>query len=442
MTSRLRIAILAHSTNPRGGVVHALELGDALCRLGHEATVHAPDASGRGFFRPTRCATVNVAASPVGRDVTAMVETRIADYIRHFEAAGHRDFDVWHTQDGISGNALATMKKRGLIGGFARTVHHVDSFDEPRLAALQARAIASADRLFAVSRLWRDWLAREFGQVPHLVGNGVDTAQFSPVADATDADLRALLNVPAGAQVFLAIGGVEKRKNTVRILEAFRLVHARHRSARLVIAGGASLLDHDAYQAEFAAAFLASGLPDGAVIRTGPLPQALMPALYRAANALVFPSVKEGFGLVVLEAMACGVPVVTSRIAPFTEYLGGGDVSWCDPHDAGSIAAAMTTALEPAVRAALVARGIAVAARHDWRNIAHAHLAVYEALADFPPPLAGEGQGGGHRPRPLLRPQRVRMPPPQPSPASGGGGSAVVIDACLSPSSGGEAVHA
>ena len=71
------------------------------------------------------------------------------------------------------------------------------------------------------------------------------------------------------------------------------------------------------------------------MIRTGPLPQALMPALYRAAHALVFPSIKEGFGLVVLEAMASGVPVVTSRIAPFTEYLGDGDVLWCDPCDAG-----------------------------------------------------------------------------------------------------------
>ena len=72
-----------------------------------------------------------------------------------------------------------------------------------------------------------------------------------------------------------------------------------------------------------------------------------MPALYRAADALVFPSVKEGFGLVVLEAMASGIPVVTSRIAPFTEYLGDDDVFWCEPDDVESIAAAMTASLDP-----------------------------------------------------------------------------------------------
>jgi len=380
MKPRLRIAILAHSTNPRGGVVHALELGDALCRLGHDATVHAPDPSGGGFFRDTLCRTVSVPASPVGRDVTAMVEIRVADYVRYFEPAERRGFDVWHAQDGISGNALATLKERGLIVGFARTVHHVDSFADSRLSALQARAIASADHLFAVSRLWRDWLTREFGRAPHLIGNGVDTGRFSPAVDATDATLRSLLNLPAGAKVFLAIGGVEKRKNTVRILDAFRLLRASHPSSCLVIAGGASLLDHDAYQAEFAAALAASALRDGAVIRTGPLPQALMPALYRAADALVFPSVKEGFGLVVLEAMASGVPVVTSRVAPFTEYLGDGDVAWCDPHDAASIAAAMAVALEG--RTEIVAGGFAVAARHNWINTARAHLPAYEALGE------------------------------------------------------------
>jgi glycosyltransferase-like protein len=382
MTTRLRIAILAHSTNPRGGVVHALELGDALCRLGHAATVHAPDAAGTGFFRATTCRTVGVAASRVGRDVTAMVEMRIADYLRYFERAENRQFDIWHAQDGISANALATLKERGLVSGFARTVHHVDSFADHRLAMLQRRAIVAADRLFVVSRLWQQWLARELGREACHVGNGVDACRFSPKSDATDAELRERLHLQPRAPVFLAVGGIEERKNTVRILEAFGALYARQPSCRLVIAGGASLLDHDAYQMEFARTLAQSGLPDGVVVCTGALPQHLMPALYRAASTLIFPSIKEGFGLVVLEAMASGVPVVTSRIAPFTEYLRDGDVIWCDPLDSGSIATAMAVSLEAAPRRGCVERGFEVAGAHDWARTARAHLPHYAALME------------------------------------------------------------
>jgi glycosyltransferase-like protein len=378
MTRPLHVAILAHSTNPRGGVVHALELGDALVRLGHLATVHAPDAAGTGFFRETLCETMRLPASPVGRGMTAMVETRIAEYVAHFGEARNRCFDVWHAQDGISGNALATLKERGLISGFVRTVHHVDSFDDQRLRALQWRAIAAADHLLVVSRLWQEWLAREISREACHVGNGVDMSRFSPAHDATDAVVRARLKLCDDAPVFLAVGGVEERKNTIRLLEAFRVVSREHPTCRLVIAGGASILDHGAYQSRFAESLAQMGLPDGALIRTGPWPDALMPALYRAATTLVFPSIKEGFGLVVLEAMASGVPVVTSCIEPFTEYLSAGDVLWCDPHDMASIAAAMTGSLAAARRECLVERGRAIAARHDWAGTAQAHLATYE----------------------------------------------------------------
>jgi glycosyltransferase-like protein len=380
MTEPLRIAILAHSTNPRGGVVHALELGDALSRLGHAVTVHAPDAAGAGFFRETLCRTVAVAASPVDRNVRAMVDTRMADYLHHFERPENRRFDIWHAQDGISGNALATLKEHRLIAGFARTVHHVDSFDDDQLCVLQRRAIVAADRLFVVSRLWRDWLDRELGRTSVVVGNGVDTRRFSPVVDETDEALRVHLDLPRGGPVFLAIGGVEERKNTLRMLHAFAALRAEHAGCRLVIAGGASLLDHDAYQASFAETLAQSGLPAGAVIRTGPLPQSLMPALYRAATTLVFPSTREGFGLVVLEAMASGVAVVTSRIAPLTEYLGDDDVLWCDPFDTASIATAMAQSLDGSRRATLRDRGLRMAVRYDWSKTAQAHLATYDEL--------------------------------------------------------------
>ena len=382
MRSALRIAILTHSTNPRGGVVHALELGDALTRLGHEATVFAPDQNGAGFFRDALCATSCIPAAPVGRNVTAMVETRITDYIRHFERADNRRFDVWHAQDGISANALATLKERRLIDSFAHTVHHVDTFDDPKLSALQLRAIKAADRLFVVSRMWQTWLKRKLALDAECVGNGVDTQRFSPAPDATDALLMARISLPAGNPMLLAVGGVEERKNTLRLLCAFATLRSQHPSSRLVIVGGASILDHDAFQMQFADTLAQSSLPGDAVLRTGPLPQALMPALYRAATSLVFPSTKEGFGLVVLEAMASGVPVVTSRLAPFTEYLGDDDVLWCDPFDTASIAAAMAQSLDASHRERLIQRGLQIAAQHDWVTTARCHLAAYEELRE------------------------------------------------------------
>lgn len=381
VAERPRIAILAHSTNPRGGVVHALELGDALSRLGRSVVVHAPAAQGTGFFRATLCGTALVPASRAGADTTAMVEARIADYVRYFDDPAHRRFDVFHAQDGISGNALATLKERGLIAGFARTVHHVDTFLDPRLTALQARSIVQADELFVVSRRWQDYLRERFGRDSTLVGNGVDRGRFSSAPDGRENGLRERLGIGPGP-VFLAVGGIEERKNTIRILEAFAQVLQVTPHARLVIAGGASVLDHHDYQARFAAARTRIGLPDAVVKIAGQVPDADMPALYRIADALVFPSVNEGFGLVVLEAMASGRPAVVSKIAPFTEHLGADDVAWCNPFVVQSIADAMLMSLAEPLRARLIERGHRAAARHDWRHTAEAHLPSYAALRE------------------------------------------------------------
>lgn len=376
---RRRIAMLAHSTNPRGGVVHALMVADTLTGLGEEVAVHAPDETGRGFFRPTQCKTISVAAAPVNGDTHALVERRIADYLAHFDNAGHRRFDIWHAQDGISGNALATLKQRGLIDGYAMTVHHIDKFEDDRLNILQARATGEADRLFVVSRRWRDILQKQYDREAVIVGNGVDRQRFRPVTDGRETVLREQLGV-GGGPVVLAIGGIERRKNTVRMLQAFAQLRKVHPTAQLIIAGGVSLLDHSRYQIAFNGALAETGLPPNAVILPGAIADDDMPALYRVADVLIFASIEEGFGLVVIEAMASGTPVVVSKIAPFTDYIGEYEAVWCDPERAGSIADAMVMALTKPLRGRLIARGFNVASRHDWIDTAKAHLPVYESL--------------------------------------------------------------
>ncbi|ACS38216.1 MSMEG_0565 family glycosyltransferase [Methylorubrum extorquens] len=379
----LRIAILTHSTNPRGGVAHCLALAEALCALGHEAVVHAPDPAGRGFFRNAACTTVSVAAEPVKGATVDLVRARINDYLRHFSTPAACDFDVFHAHDGIGGNALATLKRRRLIPGFVRTVHHVDSFSDPLLAEWQDRSIREATRLLCVSRTWADWIRDDLGAEADIVGNGVDLSVFRSEPTEADAAVRERWGLGQGP-VILSVGGFEERKNALGIIEAIARLRARYSQAQLVVAGGVSLLDHATYRARCRSALAAAGLTVGrgaAVIETGPVPQAVLPALYRVADALAFPSWKEGFGLCVLEAMACGTPAIVSRRPPFTEYLAATDALFVDPADPDAIAAAMAEALATDTRARLRAAGQVRVVAHSWRACAERNLNTYAACA-------------------------------------------------------------
>ncbi len=114
MSRPLRVAMLTHSTLPRGGVVHAMSLSEALEDLGVETVLHAPDAAGCGFFRKPRCAAIAFPVEPAPRDTADMVEQRIDDYLRWFRRPENRGFDLYHAHDGIGANALATLKAGGL----------------------------------------------------------------------------------------------------------------------------------------------------------------------------------------------------------------------------------------------------------------------------------------------------------------------------------------
>jgi glycosyltransferase-like protein len=379
MTRPLRIAMLTHSTNPRGGVVHALQLSEALTALGHDVVLHAPDSKGEGFFRPARCKTNPFPVAPAPRDTFAMIEQRIAEYVEYLADA--RDFDLYHAHDGISGNALATLKSRGRIAKFVRTVHHIDDFADARIARLQARSIRDADAWMTVSGLWQDRLRDEFGIKASVCGNGVDCQRFRPEPDGSEPELRRRLGLGAGP-IFLAVGGIEERKNTIRILDAFAQIGAMRPDAELVIAGGATLLNHDSYQRAFSRRLAEAGVLGKSVRLTGVIADADMPRLYRLATALVFPSVKEGFGLCVLEALASGVPVIASRIEPFVSYLAPDDAIWCDPFNVTTIADAMALALSAPFAERLRSNGPKVAARFDWRSVAEAHEPQYRELLE------------------------------------------------------------
>ncbi|MFC0398003.1 MSMEG_0565 family glycosyltransferase [Paraburkholderia rhizosphaerae] len=379
----LRIALFTHSVNPRGGVVHTLELGRALVAEGHDVTIFAPTEHDAPMFRASPCRIVLANVASRAADTASMVQTRI-DALKHaliatLRAQAPASFDVLHAQDSISGNALAELRADGVIRGYLRTVHHLDAFRDPRLAHWQQRAYADADAVFCVSEAWTQTMKTRFGIDAVTVNNGVDVQRFRAAREMDDVMLPAELGV-RGDPLVLAVGGIEERKNTLQLLEAFALLRKTRRDAQLVIAGGASLLDHDAYTRRFTARAAELGLsigPGEAIVVTGALDDDAIPALMRRADVVAMVSLREGFGLVVLEALSSGAPVVVSQIAPFTGYLNDRVCYWAQPHDASSIAAALQRAIDDRRGIDFTDAVSALLQRFSWRASALRHLALY-----------------------------------------------------------------
>ncbi|MDN7183774.1 MSMEG_0565 family glycosyltransferase [Caballeronia sp. SEWSISQ10-4 2] len=379
MPAAMRIALTTHSVNPRGGVVHALELASALVDEGHDVTLFAPAAPGETLFREPPCRVILATIEGSQHDMVALVDARLRALKARVKACDANSFDVLHAQDSISGNALAELTAEGEIAGFVRTVHHLDHFDNPRLAAWQTRAWRDADRVLCVSEMWTRVMCATYGVEAATVPNGVDLRRYSTRLTKHDNTVRQRLGLKDGAPVVLAVGGIEARKNTLGLLDAFAELVKRRPSARLVIAGGASLLDHNAYARAFMERVGEFGLTQTVTI-TGPLDDADMPALFRCADVLAMVSLREGFGLVVLEALACGTPVVASKIAPFTEYLDHSLCCWATPTDTVSIANALERVIDGRHRTDFDHAVPALLNRMSWQASARKHLDIYGAL--------------------------------------------------------------
>ena len=116
------------------------------------------------------------------------------------------------------------------------------------------------------------------------------------------------------------------------------------------------------------------------IVRLGYVPREVLPSLYSKALFLVYPSLYEGFGLPVLEAMACGCPVITSNVSSLPEVVGEAGLM-VDPHDVDALAGAMERLLDDAaLRDDLRVRGLAQAQNFSWQNAARQTLDVYELL--------------------------------------------------------------
>ena len=382
MTSGPRVALVTYSTKPRGGVVHTLALAEALTAARADVTVVALGDPDKGFFRPV-AAPFTIVPAPAPAET---LEDRVFQAVDALEAglsARAGRFDVFHTQDCIAARAAARVRDAGTGIPVVRTVHHVDDFTTPALIDCQRRAILEPDIVLVVSQHWRRLLKDEYGVDAGVVYNGVDRLRFGPV----DAGRREALRRQVGAEdrfLFLAVGGIEPRKGSAGLLEALgRLKAEVDPSPVLAVVGGHSFQDYREYREAALGSLPALGLELGRdVVLLGTVPDADLPAWYRAADALAFPSIKEGWGLAVLEAMAARLPVIATDIPVFREYLRPGeDALLVPPDDPVALAGAMRSLVDDeALRDRLRAAGARVASRFTWEAAASRHLAVYAGI--------------------------------------------------------------
>jgi glycosyltransferase involved in cell wall biosynthesis len=277
---------------------------------------------------------------------------------------------VFHGMDGFLPYSLR-KRDRSVV-----TVHDLGWQAHPELYDRRLRlmygglfpwVVRRADRFIAVSRYTADDLLSRAG-IPaakiDVIYHGLD-----PVFSSTGGS-----HTPSSTEppYVLAVGGVSPRKNTRRLIAAFSRWRARggHRSRyRLLITG--TSLDREFGQN-------GGGLPEG-VSLLGYVDKAKLPGLYAGAAVFLYPGIYEGFGLPIIESMACGTPVVTSRTGAAPEVAGGAAIL-VDPFEVESIEAGLEQATVPGEPERLRALGRQRAGEFDWTRAAVATNEVYQQL--------------------------------------------------------------
>ncbi len=237
---------------------------------------------------------------------------------------------------------------------------------QPEWRAKQ-RALAAADRHLAISESTRQDLLRIYGPPAErvTVAHCGVSEEFYPAPQVELARLRA--NYGLSRPYFLLVGNRGLYKNCAAFFRAWKQLPAAARPQIFAVGGKPGLTPEEA-----------AAVPDCQLTEAAWLSDPGLRAAYSDALALVYPSRYEGFGLPVAEALACGCPVITTRLSSLPE-VGGDAVRYVDPDSPAEILAALQEVQQPDERVRRAASGLAQAQRFTWANMARALAAALPA---------------------------------------------------------------
>ena len=400
-----RIAMLSVHTCPlaalggkeTGGMnVYVRELARELARMGVAVDVFTRSQNPtipRVVELGEQARVIHVPAGPQA----PLARVRVHEHLEEFEdgveawrIARGLEYDLIHAHYWLSGAVALALRKRWAapviqmfhtLGRLKNGVARGPEEREPELRIVEeARIVADADLVVAASRVERGHLAEHYAADLRrvvVVPCGVDTGLFTP---GSRDDARAALGLGDGPIVLYA-GRLAPIKGLDTLLESVALLRARGRGLRLIIAGGDVDEPLDGHEAALRRHAERLQLTD-CVRFIGAQPQPALRTYYVAADVTVLPSHYESFGMVALEAMACGSPVIASRVGGLVTTVRDGVTGFLVPDgDAEALALRLDTVLaDEDLRWRVGLEGVRWAASHRWPCVAEAICREYARL--------------------------------------------------------------
>ncbi len=402
----LRVAMLSVHTCPlaalggkeTGGMnVYVRELARELSCMGVAADVFTRSQNAaipRVVPLAERARVIHLPAGPEAPMPRERIHAHLDEFVAGVEAwreAAAVDYELVHGNYWLSGVVGLTLRERWRVPlvqmfhtlGRLKNGAGVAAEREPALRIAEEQTIvAGVDRLVAANVIERGQLVGHYEADPAkiaVIPCGVDTALFAP-GDREAA--RAALGL-AGGPLLLYVGRIAPIKGLETLLDALGCLRGARHPARLIVVGGEADERRDGHERELRRRAARQGL-GAAVTFVGAQPQERLRHYYVAADVTVLPSYYESFGMVALEAMACGSAVIASRVGGLQttvrDGLTGLLVSEGDPCALAETIARMLD--DSALRWRLGREGVRWAAGHRWPCVAEAVCREYASLVD------------------------------------------------------------